>query len=78
MNPVPINETIVPTPNSAERRISYAAACLRPSGLRHARTADVLAKAPVAPINSMIAPSSDTPNPTAKPSQVSFHLLLPT
>ena len=58
MNPVPMRDTIVPTPNNAGDQ---------PVATRVLR--GLLAKAPVNPINSMIAPRRLTPKPTTKPAK---------
>lgn len=59
MNPVPINDTIVPTPNNAGHELDDLKCSL-------------LAKAPVKPMNSMIAPSKLTPKPITKPEFISL------
>lgn len=61
MKPVPISETMVPTPNSAVGHQPL------PRSSTKSMSGHSLAKAPVAPMKSMMAPSKLTPKPTTKP-----------
>lgn len=68
MNPVPIRDTIVPTPNNAEVQLD---------AWIFQTAVSLLAKAPVNPMNSMIAPSRLTPKPTTKPDRSALRTVEP-